>query len=156
MSLHVAENVIVFDDDAKSRSKIMLDLATNLVESGCRVRVYTAWEYDKYKTITDDVHQHVPITIADVKEILTMNEAKESPVVVVVDGLMAPGGNPMNRLLRDCDITVVVGTCAKKVRSDPRFTDVWHKGKHLKRKQPAKGYVDVQSPIQTKSSWWLW
>lgn len=153
--LYAAENVMVYDEDTKRRSGLLVGMARELSESGANLCIYTAWGADDYKDFTENVHHHVPINISDLQQILSVKQDGDKPVAVIIDGIMAPGGNPMNRLLKDYDVTVIVGTCTKKVRSDPRFTDVWHQGKHLDRKRQAKGYIDVEPEVQ-ESSWWFW
>lgn len=152
-----AENLLIFDSCGAHRTKRAADLASHLANQGWTVVAFAGQDYGVFVDALGGarVHRHTSLDQRDVAEVLATK--KEGRVAVVINGLLAPGGKPINRLLRDDDIFVVAVSSVRSVRGDHRYSQVWTRGNAWTRRHPPKGYIDIEAENAPETkSWYTW
>jgi len=123
------ENVLIFDGQKRRRLERAVRVVQSLRAAGYTVYAFVGQNAEPYRQELSSyfVRAHIPIDAADAREVI---EAKKThgKVAVVLHGLIAPGGKPMNRLLADEEIVVVSVSCVPAVRGDHRYSRVWTSG----------------------------
>lgn len=141
-----AENVLIYDGQNRRRTALAVELARKLQKCGYTVFAFAGQHAEPYRAALPGffVRTYMPIDAKDVREVADA-KALHGKVAVVLHGLLAPGGRPMNALLADEDVAVLAVSCVPAVRGDHRYTQLWTSGSGWRRRGAPKGFVEVTS-----------
>lgn len=160
-----AENVVVHGADLDGRLEAALALVGRLAREGRRVYVYADHSKARFHDIvgTALVRRIGDLNACHVREILHAHYTDGHRAAVVLFGFEEAGvrNRPLNRLLRDPDITVVTVSASKQVAHDHRYTvRLAAPGFEVLRTGAPKGYVeaifDEPEPEPEPQTWSQW
>lgn len=126
-----AENIVVHGADLPDRLDVTLDLVRRLVNNGRQVYVFAKHSEGRFHDIVGTARVRGINALAAfwVREMLYSHYADGNRVAVVFFGLEAPSSSavgcrnrPLNRLLRDPDITVVTVSSEAQIAKDHRYS----------------------------------
>ena len=154
-----AENLLIVDTDVTRRSANGAAVAAKLVEDGWTVFAFTGQNSEAYSGKINGfrLRKHVPLDMNDVQEVIESSKVHGERIAVVIDGLLIPGGKPMNRLLKQTNIMVLSISSVRSVRGDHRYSRVWSVGKGWTVRHEPKDFAvveNIEPPAQ--SGWFSW
>jgi len=157
-----AENVLIHDSNIARRSTLGVDLVKMLIEQGWIVFVFAGVHADVFADVVNCnfVRKHMPIDASDAQEVFDAVKVHGDRVAVVLSGLLAPGGNAVNRLLNASNIYVLSMSSVRAVRGDHRYSRVWTSGKGWTTHSEPKGFTMVHpehgAPCAPSAHWMSW